>query len=429
MPSSNTQTLQIAEILRRRRQQIDREIAEFKAGKEEDYIAFEKKVWAQGQDNDRQHNIQSTFGDKDIDERPQEPPLIDEEHESNQSIATRKDTLVDSSDRVYSINRQELQPRTTDFSIHTRKEGSEPRGVSASLSAPSFHEREVEFQGLFTPCYLPLLESSTKNQKHVSKKPSLTLSIQSNLSITPNPDSSALSPSAPYSASTISTSNSLHTPDRTESVVSQERSLGLRRSSSRSDTSIASLRSSLRDPKQPRSPKRVLFSIGDAVVSPSSSPVAQRSRSAPQAKLPRLNFPQDLAKDATGKMKQEFAGAEVRKAVEPYFPPVSTPCPPSSSLAERRDFKSGPSHLGPDIAHSSAYASDDDVEGVGFGDDLFAFDGDMDIGELEHAPKDMGDFESDEEENGTKDENSSSSPHAGSLPIEIKWPARHDPRK
>lgn len=431
MPNSNAEVLKIAEILTSRRKQIDREVAEFKAEKEKDYIAFEQKLRAEGPDNDSQQQSRTMFKAKDVDKRREEFHGTDEEQGSNISIAKGSNAIGGRSDLASSAtNDLEIYPRTPGSSIHVQEKGPESRNITGSLSAPLFHERETEFQGLFTPSYLPLLESSANKKMHESKKPSLTLSIKPDELATPIPDSTpALSSSSPVPASARSSSTSLPTPGHTPSGVPREISLGLRRSSSRSDTSIASLRSSLRHPNQPRSPKRVLFSIDNVVVSPSTSPIAQRSQSAPQSKPPGLDNPQDSEKAAASKNKEGYYGVGARNSgVEPYSQSNSTRRAPSFGPLEGKDLKYGPIYHPRDVTHSSALTGGDDSEGVGFGDDLFAFDEDMDIGELEHAHKDIGNFGSDEEEDETKDTNPSSSPHAGSLPIEIKWPARHDPR-
>ena len=370
---------------------MDREIADFKAEKEKDYIAFEQKLRAEGPDNYSQQESLTLSEGKDVEKRRQD---LHEQHRWNQG-----------------------------------KE-SDARKPSGSLGGPLFHEREVEFQGLFTPSYLPLLDSAANRKKNEAHKPSLTLSIKPNVLAEHIPDSTpTLSSATPVSASTTSSSASLHTPGHTESRVPREISLSHRRSSSRSDTSITSLRSSLRNPTQPHSPKRVLFSIDNVVVSPSTSPLAQRSSSAPQAKPPVFENPQGSAKVAASKNRESYYGVSARNRADPYSQSTNPSRIPSFHLAEGSSLKYAPTYRPRDHARSSALAGGDDFEGVGSGDDLFAFDEDMDLGELEHTPKDVGNMGSDEEEDDIKDTNPSSSPHAGSLPIEIRWPQNHRPRK
>lgn len=69
---------------------------------------------------------------------------------------------------------------------------------------------------------------------------------------------------------------------------------------------------------------------------------------------------------------------------------------------------------------------DDDFESVTYEDDLFTFDEDVRLRVPDDTEKGGNDFESEDEDGGKAKAITSSSPHAGSLPIEIKWPVRRD---
>lgn len=61
-------------------------------------------------------------------------------------------------------------------------------------------------------------------------------------------------------------------------------------------------------------------------------------------------------------------------------------------------------------------------------DDLFAFDEDIRYRDEDQETQEEKDGEEDIEESAKVELLPTSSPHAGSLPIEIKWPGRKDPR-
>lgn len=424
MPNSNAERLWIAEMLKRKRKQTDREIADFRAEKEKDYIAFEQRLRAGGRDIDDQEAA------RDVDKRREEPPDYGEEQGSDMAFERETFQPVETSDLSSVTNPLDQHPRTTEFSSRALEKGS---GSVApfkpdSFTPPTFHEREVEFQGLFTPSYLPLLDSSTNSQMNLSSKTPLTISIKPNqLTTLVRGSPSTLSSSATLPTSVISSSSSPPTGRHFSASLPRGGSLNLRRSSSRSDTSIASLRSSLRDPKQPRSPKRVLFSIDNVVLSPSTSPIAQRSISAPQAQAKGCNnVPQGFESSAMGKSKE---GYNVERWDNHGFP---THLQNADAKADNRKSKENAgalSYRALEAMNAVPLAGGDDFERVGYDDDLFSFDEDMDLGEPGHSEDKGGDNGSDDEDLGDRDAMPSSSPHAGSLPIEIKWPARPDPRK
>lgn len=401
MPDSNDESVWIADMLKRKKKQTDREIADFKAEKERDYIAFEQRLRAGDREIGGQGAIRPSLDARDIDKRREEPPDYGEQQESDMA--------------------------NEEFSRAPEKEPATPSNPD-SFTPPIVHEREVEFQGLFTPSYLPLLDSSPDNLRRASSKTPLTISIKPNqLTTLARGSTLTLSSSATLPTSIISSSSSPPNARRISVSLPKEGSLNIRRSTSRSDTSIASLRSSLRDPKQPRSPKHVLFSIDNVVVSPSTSPVAQRSSSAPQAQTQRVdNISKGLDKIIIGKSKESYkVEGEWDDRVYSTNPQTTVAKPVSS---KGKELAGGLSFQAFDAMNATSLVGGDDFERVGYDDDLFSFDEDMDLGAPGHTEKKNDDIESDDEDSVDKEVTTSSSPHAGSLPIEIKWPARPDPR-
>ena len=416
MPCSNADSVWISDMLRRKRKQTDREIADFKAQKEKDYIAFEQRL--------RVGDRPSEDARVD-DKRPEEPPNDGGEQGSSMAFNEEIFPPIGRPDLASATNPLDQHPRTTEFSSRTPENGSAAPSKPDSFTPPPFHEREVEFQGLFTPSYLPLLDSSTDQSKHLSSKIPLTISIKpDHLTALARDSTSTLSSSATLPTSVISSSSSPPNGRRFSASLPRERSLNIRRSSSRSDTSIASLRSSLRDPKQPRSPKRVLFSIDNVVVSPSTSPIAHRSSPAPQVRAKGLDsVPQGSERAAIGKRKEGYND-------DPWSDRGFSAYLHNAGDSRRsKEHTTRPTYRGLEAMSVAPLASGDDFERVGYDDDLFSFDEDMDLGEPGHLEDKRGDIGSDDEDEGDKDVMTSSSPHAGSLPIEIKWPAKPDPRK
>ncbi|MCJ1465305.1 hypothetical protein MMC07_003922 [Pseudocyphellaria aurata] len=265
-----------------------------------------------------------------------------------------------------------------------RGEGFEE--FSRAPSSPSSHDREAEAQGLF---YIPLLDS-------------------------PRDSTSTLSSSADLPTSIIGSSSSRPNAHGFSVSLPKEGSLALlRSSSSRSDTSIASLRSSLRDPKLPRSPKRVLFSIDNVVVAPSTSPIALRSSSAPQAQMKRVdNIPKGLERLVMGKSKESYkveGGWDGRVC---YTNPQNTDAKPVSSKGKDAS----------DAENANSWGGGDDSKRVGDDDDLFPFDEDMDLGATAHTKKKNSDVESDDEDSGFKKAYTFGSPNARSSPRDIDGP-------
>ena len=165
----------------------------------------------------------------------------------------------------------------------------------------------------------------------------------------------------------------------------------------------------------PRSPKRVLFSLDNEVVSPSTSPIVQRAK-LEQGAI-KASQPRSLADRRS--VSNEF---EWTKAL-----PNGTSLHGSANgnIHDERDSTPLPGFINPSPAIGG-----DDFESIDADDELFTFDEEIGNGEAEvdSDPEIEDDLGSDnDEQNG--ESLTASSPHAGSLPIEIKWPSRLGPRK
>ena len=303
---------------------------------------------------------------------------------------------------------------------------NEQRGMSSLQEQPQLpqalsfsrrHERELEFKGLFTPTYLPLLNAPRRNSSprveeagQVSEdKTAATETEQS----TANFSSSSTFPNSHISSSP----SPPHTRPFSASVPRQPSHR--RRTSSRSDISI-SLRSSLRDPNQTRSPKRVLFSLDNDVVSPSTSPIVQRSKPDGEAHLvQRVSQPfGNFGPAAVGNF-----GDNSPDTVQSNTAPVVTSSTKGGTIGSDIHIPSSTRLL--EIHDTSPTTGGDDFERIDADDELFTFDEDMNsveaIVESKHNSED--DWGTDDGER-IGEPMTASSPHAGSLPIEIKWPQR-----
>ena len=211
--------------------------------------------------------------------------------------------------------------------------------------------------------------------------------------------------------------------------VPREQVLHHDRSSPPSDTSGACLRSSIRDPSQPPSPKRVLFSIDNLVVSPSTSPKAQQRSSAPQIREPGINnVPRGFEKVAAGKSKEQHLGGKWDQDPAAAFATNRSTMATGNGKPNFHATGSYQDSFG--IAKPRLRSGEDESTPIGLEDDMFTFDEDLDLEEFKSSEKHESSAGSEEEDDdeGSQEEATPSSPHAGSLPIEIKWPARRNRR-
>ena len=403
---------QITEVLERRRRQLDREIAEFKAEKEHDYRVFERRL----RDKSKENRVQDAQRSQQKRGRSKQKNTDTEAGSMQEEDAIYVQREPDDGNFVQNGS----GPQTEDLFATIRSTyNSDGSTGPPGRCTEALHERENGFQGVFTPSYLPLVEGTRANQGSRSKEllqppffspedlssgrhNSSTMLSSSAETVHPPMTSPPLPPARPLSSSVPPEKPSHHRSD-----------------SSRSDNSVASLRSSLRDPKQPRSPKRVLFSIDDTLVSPSTSPIAQRSKSVTPTK------PADSVGTIGGFEKFEVVRNQDGNGLS--FPSSGAQANgwTTGILTFGRAAESNPSKTLP--SGSGA----DDFEHLE-NDELFTFD--EDLGGISESkaqktdPEDEYDEEVGLDERKNKDSLTGCSPHAGSLPIEIRWPGRRENR-
>lgn len=432
---SSAEEAQLAEALELRRKQIDREIAEFTAEKENEFRKFEKRLRSEKRDLERQKILQC---EREVDKANQKRRRSSDQLRAcsiSQSSGTRKKELGTRGTRSEGVRFSEATEIPLDLDqLQPNQDGNNSKKGGVPQHQQPFHERELEFQGLFTPSYLPLL-----NGQHQNLQDGIAQATSSETKQPSRPKQTTL-PSEPalLRTQTQVSGSAPTTPTASRYLSSSDprkMSMAERRSSSRSDTSVSSLRSSIRDKKQVRSPKRVLFSIDNVVVSPSTSPTIQR-------KMDALGKDGDSDRDID--LAPQVGAASMTKAgVDEGFHPSALRRGPSghsgrTTLTNAPTTTGGHTSSGSKLQHPAAQIwstspsmGGDGFEHVGGGedDDLFAFDEDVSYREKESRDDEDMDEETkdDELENGNNGL-PTSSPHAGSLPIEIKWPGRKDPR-
>ena len=409
---------QIIEALERKRRQLDQEIAEFKVGKEHDYRAFERELRDKSKENggqDAQRNQRKRGRSKPKNTGPEAGSM---QNEGASHVQQESDDVK--------FVQTGPGPEAEDL-FATVQSTSDSEGSSGPPERFTRVLRESEngFQGVFTPSYLPLVEGSTPaNQSEELVQPPFF--SPKDLSAAKHNSSAILSSSAetvhpPMASPPQAPARAL------SSSVPPEKPSHHRSDASRSDNSSASLRSSLRDPKQPRSPKRVLFSIDDTVVSPSTSPIAQRSKPVTFKK------PAECV-DTIGGFER-FEVVRNQNSNGPAFNSLeSNGIGFPSSGARANGWTAGLLNFGRAAESNSSTSSPSAGGGDDFehleSDDLFTFD--EDIGETGKNKAQETDLEDEYDEDVKLDEKRSkdsltgSSPHAGSLPIEIKWPGRRE---
>ena len=253
--------------LKSKRKSLDQEIDDFKARKDEEFRQYEEELSNEVRAESAQQVSDGTAsrGTRMIVKKASDTRLKCSRPESNRPSAAE---AIGSHRRDDLSNFNSYQPAT-------------PPLTSASTKAPSQldGERELELRSLFTPSYLPLFESRAGPNNHARTSTS-----------TDDPNPSTASTSIPASceqshqhstnplSSTLTTlPSTVYDPTSTpQSDRAPRPQLAERRASS--SPSGGNLRSSLRSPERPpRERKHVLFSIDNKVMSPSSSPLAQRS--------------------------------------------------------------------------------------------------------------------------------------------------------
>ncbi|KAL9584333.1 MAG: hypothetical protein Q9212_002193 [Teloschistes hypoglaucus] len=436
---SSAEEAQLAEALELRRKQIDREIAEFTADKENEFRKFEKRLRSEKRDPERQKILQC---EKEVGKANQKRRRSSDHlpvHSHPQTNGRVSDGQISNGSHVDGTSFVEADEIPVEHEMHgSSPHRKRPERADNPQEQQSFHERELEFQGLFTPDYLPLLNGqSTDSPQDMNysrtSEPGKKVS-RSKLKKSSSDPATASTQQAPVSGSEPT---GPATPRSLSSGDPRKLSMAERRSSSRSDTSVSSLRSSLRDPNQLRSPKRVLFSIDNVLVSPSTSPTLQRKVSAVKVTNTSdrsLNLaPQQQAVVVP---KRDVNGSYKNLEQRPEIP--SQPKKPTLTNIPTTNGRPNGPNGGPTLRHPAAqiWSTSPSIGGDDFEhirgeeeDDLFAFDEEVRYRRNQTSDDEDVDDEIKEEElvNGNN-ELPTSSPHAGSLPIEINWPGRKDPK-
>ncbi|KAL8689918.1 MAG: hypothetical protein Q9218_004522 [Villophora microphyllina] len=431
---SSAEEAQLAEALELRRKQIDREIAEFTADKENEFRKFEKRLRSEKRDLERQKILQCEreVGKANQKRRRSSDHLpLHSTPQTNESKPSGQRSNGNHPDGVRFSEAIEipLEPAAHKSSRHGNKSERE----SNPQDQQSAHEREVEFQGLFTPNYLPLLTGQGQDSQQDINHSSTTGSKQ----VPPSKQTGLPADSATPSTQALISGSAPPVPETPRHLSPSDprkMSMAERRSSSRSDTSVSSLRSSLRDPKQLRSPKRVLFSIDNVVVSPSTSPTMQRKGNAARV-LHTSDRPLNLTSQQQAVI---ISKGNVDSSYNPSGQRRDMPSQPRKTALTNIPTINGRSNGSAKPQHPTAqdWSTSPSMGGDGFehirgeeDDDLFAFDEDVRYRDKE--PLDNEDIDDEIKEEEFENGNiglPTSSPHAGSLPIEIKWPGRKDPK-
>ena len=430
-PLSSTEEAQLAEALELRRKLIDREIAEFTAEKENEFRKFEKRLRSDKRDSERQKILQC---EREVDKANQKRRRPGDQlpaHAISPSSRGRKKEDEGYGSRSDGVRFSEAEEILSSLDTgQPNLDGVESTKEGISQSQGSLHEREAEFEGLFTPDYLPLLKGQDPNIQQGSAK-----------AILPErrPPSRSKQPVLQSQLSPVSrtTSTTPATPSHLSPSDSRKISMAERRSLPRSDISASSLRSSLRDPKSVRSPKRVLFSIDNAVVSPSTSPVMQRKSNVARNKAETQDHedavPQSVAATPTKNQTDHTSPVWQRQPNSKSGRPALTNIPTAINNANVNGggklqhpaaliWSTLPSIGGDDFEH---IRTEEDEDLFGFDDgEISSSYRDKDLADEEEMDDEIGDEELQESRDGLP----ANSPHAGSLPIEIKWPGRRDPR-
>lgn len=417
----------IIEVLEQRRRQLEREIADFKAEKEKEYRVFEKQLRGNSKEGSTQKK--SKGENRQGRSKQEDAATVGNSRKKEQAYnrAGPNDTSPPQNDPI--------PQDTTAFGISKSSSGGSPGPPEQPvlLGHSRGHEREREFAGLFTPTYLPLLRGKTIDEEATSTDLSEPPFLESDDSFSRGTNKAILSSSAQDAHPPMVLSPPMPPTRPLSSSVPPEQSMHHRRDSSRSDASIASLRSSLRDSKQPRSPKRVLFSIDNTVVSPSTSPVARRSNKTTTVK-PSASFNTSRSSEKFEVVRNQTSNSGCAANI-----PQGNGLGSSLSSATANGWAASLSPFRKlyeaNETKKSLLSCGDDFEPLYHDDDLFTFDEDLDLVEKKKARESSGDNEveiedEEEEEEGKrmKDPLMTSSPHAGSLPIEIKWPGRREGR-
>ena len=356
----------ILEVLKEKRELLDREVAEFKALKDEEYRHFELSIQAVGRisEPETQHTEADTHDSLHV--QPDGDP-------QSSGMGSRR-----RSDEKFPAGSMQERLRTENEAEIKRTRKNDEMLVQNGTIPPTpetlSHEREIEFQGLFTPTYMPFLDNARQsNGNNGSKSQSPPLLSLADLTSGRRELSVTLSSSATLPTTTYNPLHSPTIPSKLSNSAPRPRLLEQRRSSSRSDISITSLRSSLRQPKTPRSPKHVLFAIDDTVLSPSTSPAVYRTVQHPPIPFSGLmDMPKSAMKSSDVSAQMDGTMQSNGDAGPALAPAKNANVGPSSSI-----IKSYSQLLEPTTLNSEKDL--EDFEDIGQDDVLFSIDEDVDL--------------------------------------------------
>lgn len=414
---------QVTEALERKRRQLEQEIADFKAQKEHEYRVLERHLRGKSKEN----SVQDTPQSQRKRGRCKQKNTVGEAGSMQKDGANYVQRELDAGKTDQKGPGPEAQNLIAAFPSN-----SSPGGSPSPPDRPpeTLHEREKDFQGLFTPNYLLLVEDTPADEGSRSMELLQSPSFNSGALPAARHNSGAMLSSSAETVHPPMVSPPLRPVRPLSSSVPPEKPSHHRRDSSRSDTSVASLRSSLRDPKQPRSPKRVLFSIDDTLVSPSTSPIAQRLKSTtPTNPVGSVDAIGGFEKFEVIRNQNDNGPAVTRSQRNGVGFSSSSSAPGNAWAASLSTFgRAAESNISKPSPSASGADDFDHLQS----DDLFTFDEDMGWAGKdkiqETDPEDEYDEDVEVDEKKSKDPLTASSPHAGSLPIEIKWPGRRDGR-
>lgn len=470
---------QLLEILDRKRKDLDRHIEQFRAVKEQEFRAFDYWLRHRARKSDIDHHGEVEPGRLSSTVHHQSPGTLPNGGfkplpVSKTGLEGLEPLWPPSPPATLTEPGSKMDPKLT-RGFYGIEGYNSLVGKKDNIRAQEGRQRELEFQGVFTPTYLPLLNGSEAAGASKDKD-----RVVDPGAVTPSQDSSSTAInetigkgiSAVYSSSA---ERSRPQPLTTQALSSSCPDSGdngrrHRRTSSagaKSDTSITSLRSSFKDPKTPRSPKRVMFDIDDIIVSPSTSPLMKKSKSVGASAVNDEVGSTGRGRKAGG-LNEDGENFEIVKKKKPGGKKAG-----GKSKADKEKAKDSPSLLRTGLAAAAAERPDDqpdrkvvptttafavsatmsaispalptpafvdDFEKVSLTDDMFTFDEDLDVDE--EGPEDTseaalkkealaagaevtdGDFDSEGGGANPVLSMTGSSPHAGSLPIEIRWPGR-----
>ena len=388
-----------------KREEIEEEIRNFRAQKETEYKQYEEQL------------RQRRGANRGAGEKGADAPAPHTEQSGQERPRPRVQRRISNEER-----RSNRPPRTA------------RQALNQAFSMSS--EEARDFEGVFTPEYLGLID--VKDKKH-GKSSGFThdrsdQKTQLSSSVTLHPPLIFPWSSSPTQSFKVSSS----APEHHSPVKTHHRS-----DSANSTLSVQSLRSSMKDPKTPKSPKRVLFSIEDGVVSPSTSPSLNRkdrAASAGEGNAPEslLSFAKRTSREKKKKNRRkergdgdrgrrrddpeglEGLGLTENRGFSPLEQEVSTTALPSLQVPD--------AHTNETTTAGKPSPSDEFEPVISpDGDDMFAFDEDLTARSAPKSPEIKDELELEEEADVTSSkalDELGTSPHAGSLPIEIKWPER-----